>query len=303
VKLTAPIKKRIGTFFSGIGTVEAALTGVVPSFAAEVDPETLDFYNKCHGTSFKPQSVMDIDPFSIEADLFHASPVCKNFSVAGSREPDATDVMYANSISRMITSRRFKIVTVENVPQYMHSVQYTIITKALTESGYKWQWYIGDAADFGAPQHRQRLLIRASLDQDIVFKVPETKPRGDWYAAIKDLVEYAPHSPLPEWERKRLGNLDPSVPVITMGGSVNRNTALFAVAGNPAPTIKAGNEAARIIINGYARRVTPRMLARLMSYPNSLPVPSSTRAARRMLGNGVQGEFTRSLIQPLIGEP
>jgi hypothetical protein len=57
----------------------------------------------------------------------------------------------------------------------------------------------------------------------------------------------------------------------------------------------------RIILpDGTVKRVTPEMMRRLMGLPESYPVPSNPKIAKEVLGNGVDGAFTRALIDPLL---
>jgi len=46
--------------------------------------------------------------------------------------------------------------------------------------------------------------------------------------------------------------------------------------------------------------VTPEMMKRLMDLPLSYPVPADAKVAKEVLGNGMDGAFTKALIEPLI---
>ena len=76
----------ITTWFSGGGTLEAGLGNRVrPVGAVEYNKAILEHYNTVHGTEYMPQDIQSVDPKTIaksETELFHASPVCCNFSRA-----------------------------------------------------------------------------------------------------------------------------------------------------------------------------------------------------------------------------
>ena len=306
--------RRVATAFSGTGTVEAALTGARSVHAVEHDPAIVEQYNKAHGTSYKPRSIVDVDPAEIAAEspeVYHASPVCKNFSKAKRlRTADRSDVESAEAVSRVIREVEPPVVTVENVPAYQDTALFKLITDALDAKGYTWDVVEHDAADYGAPQSRKRMLLRAVREGSLPPLPQKTEP-GDWYSAVHDLIADAPDSTLPPWERKRIammverGTLDTAKPILTMGGSAGSGVAAAVNAGSPSKTLKATpKEVPRILLpDGTVKRVTPRMMARLMGLPDTFPLPEGHGLAKTVLGHGVSGEVTRSLIQPLIDRP
>jgi len=306
-------RPRVATWFSGSRTMESALPGTEHVMAVEYNPKINEFANQSHGTAFPSRSVTDIDPQELKAtnpDLFHASPVCKNFSAAKTMR-GATDLdrQSAESVARAIREATPPVVTVENVPQYADTALFKHITDALDAKGYKWDVVIHDAADYGAPQSRKRMLLRAVREGELPPMPPKTGGK-DWFGAVSDLLPDAPGSAIPPVERRRLdemiarGQLDPNKPIITMGGSGFRNTWAASNAGQVAPTLKAANEKPRIIMpDGTVKTVTGRMMARLMGLGDEVAVPDSPTLAKTVLGNGISGDVTRNLIAPLLNRP
>ena len=300
----------VATFFSGARTLEAALGDINTVMAVEYDKRINEFANTAFGTAFIARDVADVNVQEVkDADpvLFHASPVCKNFSAAKTyRGADDADRKSAEAVARIIREVSPPVVTIENVPKYANTALFQSIVKALDDAGYTWDVVIHDAADYGAAQTRNRMLLRAVKDGDLPA-LPEKVGPSDWYKQIEDLLPDAPRSTIPPVERKRLddmikrGQLDPKKPIITMGGSGFKGTWSAANDGGPSPTLKAANEKARIILpNGEVKVVTPRMMARLMGLPDSYPVPDSPTLAKTVLGNGIHGSVTKSLIAPLL---
>ncbi|HUU94262.1 MAG TPA: DNA cytosine methyltransferase, partial [Phycisphaerae bacterium] len=303
---TAPV--RVATVFSGAGTIEGALEGVETVAAREYSPAIIAQYNAAHGTSF---DVADATATEIEdlagAEYANFSPVCKNCSKAKTyREFDENDRRSADAVSRLIATGNLPVVTVENVPAYADTALFAKIADALDAGGYTWDIVQHDAADYGAPMTRKRMLVRA-VKSGTLPALPEQHRDGDWWQVVKDLVDDAPDDVVPPVESERLqsmaerGLLDFSVPVITMGGSGFRNTWAAASAGGVAPTLKAAHEKPRIILpDGRVKVVTPRMMARLMGLPDSYAVPDNGTLAKLVIGNGIHGSTTRALVQPLV---
>jgi DNA-cytosine methyltransferase len=308
---------RVATFFSGAGTMEASLPNAQSVMAVEFNPAYVEAYNKAFGVEYEAKDVRDINPEEVIAskpDIFHASPVCKNFSAAkNKRTVLKSDMESADAVARVIREAQPPIVTIENVPDYQGTVPFETIIKALEDAGYTFDVGVYNSADFGGVQNRERLLIRAVKSGELPPIQEKTDP-GDWYSAIEDLIESAPDSKFESrsesenWEMARIkdmvrkGKLDATKPIITMGGSASRGLAAAANAGGPAPTLLSTSRSVpRIILpDGTVKRVTPEMMRRLMGLPESYPIPSNPKIAKEVLGNGVDGAFTRALIDPLL---
>ncbi|MGE3915944.1 MAG: DNA cytosine methyltransferase [Hyphomicrobiaceae bacterium] len=63
---------------------------------------------------------------------------------------------------RLARDIRPEIVTMENVPRLSHLSLWTRFVTELQELGYRVDWAVLDAADFGVPQARRRLVLLAS---------------------------------------------------------------------------------------------------------------------------------------------
>ena len=184
-------KPKVATFFSGAGTMEAALPESESVMAVEYSPTYMKAYNDAFGTEYEANDGTQIDPKEVKAanpDIFHASPVCKNFSKAkNAKTVEKSDMDSAEAVSRVIREAKPPVVTIENVPGYKDTVPFKEIIKALDDAGYTYDVGVYNAADYGGVQNRKRLLVRAVLDGKLP-PLPKTTKQGDWYAAVKDLI-------------------------------------------------------------------------------------------------------------------
>ena len=310
-------KPRVATFFSGAGTMEAALPESESVMAVEYSPTYMKAYNDAFGTKYEARDVTQIDPQEVKAanpDIFHASPVCKNFSKAKSFNiVRKQDMDSAESVARVIREAQPPVVTIENVPDYQKYAPFNVIIEALKDAGYTYDVGVYNAADYGGVQNRRRLLVRAVKDGKLPA-LPEKQKPGDWYKALKDLIDDAPNTKFvpkskeEHWEVERInkmiedGRLDASKPILTMGASAFKDQAAAANSGGPSYTLlSSSNAVPRIIMpDGRVKRVTPEMMKRLMDLPLSYPVPADAKVAKEVLGNGMDGAFTKALIEPLI---
>jgi site-specific DNA-cytosine methylase len=193
------------TLFSGGGLAEIGVPKVKFIGAVEYNPKIAENYAKAHGPHVVVGDVRGVD-FNQwkDAEYLHASPVCKNFSGAKAQAGEvALDIETADATVRAIREINPRVVTVENVPRYQGSEALKLITDELTAKGYKWDINVFDAADYGVPQHRNRMLLRATREGDLP-PLPAKQPQVGWYDAIKDLPLATDAKGLARWQTERL---------------------------------------------------------------------------------------------------
>lgn len=91
---------------------------------------------------------------------------------------------------RVAEEIRPEIVTVENVPRLARFPLWETFVGSLEAAGYHVAWGIIDAAGFGVPQHRRRLVLLGSLLGPIALP-PHVKPVATVREAIGDLAPVA----------------------------------------------------------------------------------------------------------------
>jgi DNA-cytosine methyltransferase len=194
------------TLFSGGGGVEALLKDRMQFVrAVEYDPAIASVYRANYGNHIQVADVCDLDYADWPAlGYLHASPVCKNASQAktGGKESD-TDIRTAQAVVRCLEATEPRVFTLENVRGYRKFDAYRLICRALDRLGYMWHAEVLNSADFGVPQTRQRLILRAVKDS-LLPTLPEPEPWIGWYAAIEDLIPTLPPSTFAPWQLARL---------------------------------------------------------------------------------------------------
>ena len=116
----------------------------------------------------------------IGVEALHASPVCTRASVANnSAERDENglkeaelDMETAQATARFIEILLPKIFTMENVWGYRKFKSWRLIAETLDRLGYWWDIQHVNAADFGVPQTRRRMIVRA-IRGAMVPQLPE----------------------------------------------------------------------------------------------------------------------------------
>lgn len=196
----------IATLFSGgegVG-IGAQAAGLRHIYGVEVD-DAVAQVARDNGFDVETADILEVDPADYETPtVLHASPPCPNFSVAkqGRRETDY-DLALAKATARFVEVLRPQFFTLENVYGYRKSESWRIIADTLNRCGYWYDLAHVNAADFGVPQTRKRMIVRAALGQ-MVPHLPPPEPWVGWYAAIEDLLPTLPESQFAPWQLARL---------------------------------------------------------------------------------------------------
>lgn len=114
------------------------------------------------------QDAATLDPRKLPAfDLLLASPACQGHAKARGKDRPRHDASRATawSVVDVAECRRPAAIVVENVPEFASWSLYPQWRQSLEKLGYHLSENVLDAADFGAPQHRVRLLIVGRLDR------------------------------------------------------------------------------------------------------------------------------------------
>ena len=128
-------------------------------------------------------------------DVVIGGPPCQGFSLTGRRQfDDSRNKLYLAMIEAV---RRYnpKAFMIENVPGmatlYNGEVKDEIL-KRFTEMGYKMNFKIVCAADYGVPQMRRRLVFIGIKDSEQEYQFPQPYLHPDNYVTCKDAISDLP---------------------------------------------------------------------------------------------------------------
>ncbi|PSB48525.1 hypothetical protein C7B80_05575 [Cyanosarcina cf. burmensis CCALA 770] len=192
-------------FCGGGGWVTQLLDVLSPQWAIDKDPEAVKVYRRNISSDAICADLTQIDPYSLSpVDVLFASPPCQQWSVARSScAPQREDAEIGIVLCRYLEALKPKYLFLENVRGYVRSQSLYQIEQTLYSLGYWIDRQIIDAADFGVPQNRIRVVLRAVRGGFPPSLPPKKKTRG-WYEAIADLIPTLEPSQLAPWQLKRL---------------------------------------------------------------------------------------------------
>lgn len=152
--------------FAGAGGMSMGLelAGIKVSAAYEWWDKAVNIYNlNLVGETAVQRNLEEEKPVidlikKLSPDIIVGGPPCQDFSIAGSRvEGDRASltISFANIVIGVSPS----VFVMENVPNAKKSSAYKTARKYLKTAGYNLTELVLDAAYFGVPQHRKRLVV------------------------------------------------------------------------------------------------------------------------------------------------
>lgn len=124
---------------------------------------------------------VDFASYRGRVELIYGGPPCQPFSSGGHRRADRDEWDMIPEFLRAVEQVRPSGVLMENVPglisgdrlRYLHST-----IERLEDAGYGVTWKVLNAADYGVPQNRRRLLVVGLRGRAFRFPSPTHGPEG-----------------------------------------------------------------------------------------------------------------------------
>jgi len=231
-------------------------------------------------------------------DIVIGGPPCQGFSTAGKGNPDDPRNFLWREYFRVVAKVRPRAILLENVAGMLLKKNVHHLDRFLEKLGglgYCPKAELLDAADFGVPQHRKRLIVVAGRGWTPALPDPATPIPLTVAQAISDLVDrvdvpnHQPNRHAPKvvrrWSRLKEGQSDPSYGRARLRS--DRPSTTIRAGGGYGPR---GDHLAGFhppIHYALPRQLTVRESARVQSFPDSWVFCGSKTAQGRQVGNAV----------------
>lgn len=272
------------SLFSGCGGLDLGFVkaGGEVVAAYEFDTKACADYERmmAHGIRQADLSKIAINELP-DSDGIIGGPPCQPFSNANrsqDRGPDASKNLWPATLA-IVEAKRPSWFVFENVKGLVFSkdsrLYFHHLIDELTSYGYRVEYRILDAADYGVPQNRQRVFIVGRHDGQ-AWKWPEpthskqrmlfTQQWAAWNDALREWSKTATKKPIPNWAFKRFkSDLPADCYINTKEG---RNDTLYRAAQKPAFTVTTQSARySRIIIDRQIYGGDTRAMAILQTLP------------------------------------
>lgn len=288
----------IVSLFSGAGGLDLGFVqaGHHIVWANDIFEDAVSTYKKNIGNHIVDHDINEVDSSEIPScDMVMGGFPCQGFSVANTKRcvEDVRNTLYLQLL-RVIRDKQPKFFLAENVKGILSlekGLVFNRIMSDFSELNYRVEYRLLNAADYGVPQKRERVIIvGVRKDVDFQFHYPDsTHSRfgGDgkikWMSvleALKDIGE-------PDVDGRYPNHVGSNYKLIFNGYIGHRQLA----PDEPAPTVTArGDSRGGVVIlphpNGK-RRMTCRELSTIQSFPLDYEFVGSTSSIYRQIGNAV----------------
>ncbi|WP_160331275.1 DNA cytosine methyltransferase [Rhodococcus ruber] len=318
MKRQEPTKPQVVSLFSGGGGLDLGFEAAGCDVAVCIDHDPVACDTLRHNRPEWNVICDDIRNFCATpyrgADIVAGGPPCQGFSTAGKGNPNDPRNFLWKEYMRVVEEVQPRAVVLENVSALSHKRNddhLTGIMHHLNEEGFNFAYGVLNAADYGVPQARRRLIILGVRNGVASLPEPITKnsPIPVW-DAISDLVDHpsdpslnhtpnrhAPHV-IERWNRLGPGESDP-----------NYNRARLDPK-KPSVTIRAGggygpsgNHLAGFhppIHPTLPRQLTVREAARIQTFPDDWFLCGPKTIQGRQIGNAVPVKLAETIARHVV---
>lgn len=311
-------KPRVVSLFSGGGGLDLGFekAGCETAVCIDHDPvacETLRYNRPTWNVVCDDIREFDATPYR-GAEIVIGGPPCQGFSTAGKGNPNDARNFLWQEYMRVVEEVQPKVVVLENVSALSHrrnGDHLTGIMDRLEEEGFDFAYGVLNAADYGVPQARRRLIIIGVRDGAASLPKPTTQgdPIAVW-SAIRDLADreadrefnhtpnkHAPHV-VERWEQLGPGENDPNYNRARLDPT--KPSATIRAGGGYGPS---GNHLAGFhppIHPTLPRQLTVREAARIQTFPDNWFLCGPKTIQGRQIGNAVPVKLAEAIAKHVV---
>lgn len=264
-------------------------------------------------------------------DFIIGGPPCQTFSAAGRRAAGVDGTTEARGmlfweyvrLLKALSPKGFLFENVYGITGSRGGKDWSIIVNAFEEAGYTVHHRILDAADYGVPQHRERLFIVGLRSGEFLFPRPTHGPDSPGshphFCAMEALGGLVPHEDL---EELRIGgryghlldDIPPGLNYSFYTEHLGHPRPLFAWRSKfsdflykadperPVRTIKAQGGQYTGPFHWDSRRFTVDETKRLQTIPDDYQITGGRQSKIHQIGNSVPPQIGRMLAIAVLGQ-
>jgi len=266
------------------------------AYALDIDPKALN----THKLNFKCDNIVCGDICEIsskqipDCDILVGGFPCQSFSTVNpTKDPFDDRANLYKQMVRIAKDKQPKVIIAENVKGLMtlHKGQiFKKVREAFEAAGYILSYKLLNAANFGVPQKRERVIIVGfRKDLGISFEFPDETNSNDWVPLSVAVPKLAIEEQKYYFSKRAVEGMKNAKP--------NMKRGLWQRLDQPCLTVTS--HLAKVSLNSrdpvllvdpekeLYRRFTPREAARIQSFPDKFSFAGSEADAYRQIGNAV----------------
>ena len=264
-------------------------------YANDIEQSACDLFEANFGLRPDNRDIRQVKSEEIpEFDILTGGFPCQSFSIVA-QNPKRLGIkdekgMLFFEMCRILRDRQPKCFIAENVKGIMTANKheaFPLILKEFEDSGYDVKYTVINAASFGVPQKRERVIIlgfRKDLHIDFQFPSIVIDNEAD-YVALGNCVDQN----VPEkyyFSEKAVAGMMRNREAMNKGRAQDITKPCNTVGAHLAK-VSLNSTDPVLLVDGRYRRFTPREVARIQSFPEDYKLILSDAAQYRALGNAI----------------
>lgn len=300
---------KVVSLFSGCGGCDLGLVGgftfnkkyydKLPFelvYALDIDQKALD----THKLNFNCENVVCGDICNIESseipdhDVLVGGFPCQSFSTVNpTKDPFDDRANLYKQMARIVKDKQPKVFIAENVKGLMTLHKGEIFAKvcaAFEEAGYKLSFQLLNAANYGVPQKRERvILVGFRNDLGIRFEFPEETNSNNWVPLSVAVPQLAIDNQKYYFSERAVQGMKNAKNNMKRGLWQNLDEPCLTITSHLAKVSLNSRDPVLLVdpSKELYRRFTPREAARIQSFPDDFEFAGSETNAYRQIGNAV----------------
>lgn len=298
---------KVASLFCGCGGTDVGLLGdfiflgrkynknpIKIVYANDIEESACQIFEKNFGVIPDRRDIRTVLASEIpEIDILTGGFPCQSFSIVAQNPKrlgykDERGMLFFE-MCRILREKQPKCFIAENVKGLLSANKgeaFPLIISEFEKSGYRVTHKLMNAASFGVPQKRERVII-VGIREDLGFsyKFPDGVLGQDDYTALGSVVESAVDEKYFFSEKAVLG-MKAAKRDMNKGRAQDLTKPCNTV-GSHLAKVSLNSTDPVLFENGRYRRFTPREVARIQSFPETFQLLGSEAAQYRALGNAI----------------
>ncbi|MEQ2595828.1 DNA (cytosine-5-)-methyltransferase [[Clostridium] symbiosum] len=301
-------KLKVASLFCGCGGTDVGLLGdfdylgryyksndMEIVYANDIEDNACNMFKENFGLEPDNRDVREVKSSDLpDFDILTGGFPCQSFSIVA-QNPKRLGVKDERGklffeMCRILREKQPKCFIAENVKGILTANKkkaFPLIIKEFEDSGYDIKYAILNAADYGVPQKRERVIIVGfRKDLHIKFEFPDAIIQNEKdYAPLKNVIENAVDDKY-YFSQKAVEGMMRKRESMNKGRSQDITKPCNTVGAHLAKVSLNSTDPVLMVGSRY-RRFTPREVARIQSFPEQFKLVGSEAAQYRALGNAI----------------
>ena len=299
---------KVASLFCGCGGTDVGLLGgfdflgkhyaenqIDIVYANDIDDNACNMFKENFGITPDNRDIREISADEIpDFDILTGGFPCQSFSIVAQNpkrlgvKDDRGKLFF--EMCRILREKQPKCFIAENVKGILTANKkgaFPLIIKEFENCGYDVEYDILNAASFGVPQKRERVIIvgfRKDLNIKFIFPKAEIEA-ADNYTPLKTVIENCVEEKY-YFSQKAVDGMMRKRAAMNKGRAQDIEKPCNTVGAHLAK-VSLNSTDPVLMVNGRYRRFTPREVARIQSFPENFKLVGSESAQYRALGNAI----------------